>query len=117
MASFQKIVLTTAVVILIITLVIIGIALRASKKNMTWPPVLGDCPDYWVDTKGNGENCVNVKNLGRCPNQKTMNFTTSVFTGSNGNCAKYLWATKCNISWDGITYGVTNPCDASNNSS
>jgi hypothetical protein len=115
MASFQKIVLTAAIVILIIALIFIGLALRAGQKNMSWPPVVGDCPDYWVDTKGSGANCVNVKNLGTCKT-KSMNFTTSNFTGSNGTCNKYTWATNCGVSWDGITYGVSDPCDASNNS-
>jgi hypothetical protein len=39
-----------------------------------------------------------------------MNFNTSAFTGSQGACNKYNWATKCNVTWDGITYGVSNPC-------
>ena len=39
-----------------------------------------------------------------------MNFNQSQFTGSNGTCNKYLWAKKCDLSWDGLTYGVPNPC-------
>ena len=35
-----------------------------------------------------------------------------MFTGSNGTCAKYSWANKCDVSWDGITYGVENPCNS-----
>jgi len=34
------------------------------------------------------------------------------FTGSNGACHKRDWATANGISWDGITYGVSNPCYA-----
>ena len=34
------------------------------------------------------------------------------FTGTNGACHKRDWATANGISWDGITYGVSNPCYA-----
>ena len=115
MASFRKIVIVSAIIILIIALIFISFALVYSQKNANWPPLVGDCPDYWVDTSGNGESCVNVKNLGRCKpangeKNLTMNFSSSVFTGSNATCAKYNWAKSCGVSWDGITYGVTPPC-------
>jgi hypothetical protein len=42
-----------------------------------------------------------------------MNFNLSPFTGDNGDCSKYNWATKCQVTWDGITSGVKNPCDTS----
>jgi hypothetical protein len=41
-----------------------------------------------------------------------MNFNDPAFSGSNELCAKYRWAKKCKISWDGITYGVDNPCQS-----
>ena len=40
------------------------------------------------------------------------NGTTYTFTGSNGACNKRNWADFNGISWDGITYGVNNPCYA-----
>ena len=113
--SFQKYVLIVALVILIITLLFIGITIKQSRSEQ-WPPVLGDCPDYWIDMSGNGGQCVNVKDLGTCGitshGHYTMDFTTPTFTGDNGLCSKYTWATKCGVSWDGITYGVPNPCNA-----
>lgn len=118
MEGFQKLILFSAIIILIIALVIIGIALSYSKDNEQWPPVTADCPDYWmIDGSGNNTQCINVKNLGTCPPKSgeqhlTMNFNTPAFTGSNENCAKYTWAQKCNVSWDGITYGVNNPCQS-----
>lgn len=107
MDGFQKIVLISAAIMLIVCLVFIGIALATSKNQVEWPPMVPDCPDYWT-IDGSGV-CVNVKNLGTCAS-KTMNFNTSAFTGSNEMCNKYTWATNCNVTWDGITYGVTNPC-------
>jgi hypothetical protein len=116
MNSFQKIVLIIAVVTLIVLLIFIGIILRNNKSTQSWPPVTGDCPDYWVDTSGNGGNCINVKNLGTC--SSNMNFSNPTFTGSNGNCSKYQWATNCGVTWDGITYGlINNPCDTAKPSS
>jgi hypothetical protein len=65
---------------------------------------------------GNGERCVNVKDLGTCNGSVAtgehliMNFSVAPYIGSDGNCAKYNWANSCGIAWDGITYGVPNPC-------
>ena len=42
--------------------------------------------------------------------QYTMNFNQDPFTGTNGDCSKFNWATKCGVTWDGVTYGVQNPC-------
>jgi hypothetical protein len=116
MESFQKFVLFGAIIILIIALVFIGIALSYSKDQHQWPPMTPECPDYWViDGSGNNTTCTNVKDLGICPAQsgqkhQIMNFQSSSFTGDNGPCNKYTWAKKCEVSWDGITYGVNNPC-------
>ena len=115
---FQKMVLTAAIVILIIMLVIIGMSLSKASYEDTWPPIVGDCPDYWGDMSGNGEACLNSHRLGRCTvptegENGTMNFNQSPFTGDNGTCSKYNWATGCKVTWDGITSGISNPCDTS----
>ena len=115
--SFQKIVLIIAIVILLIILVVIGVTLSKLRIE-EWPPTVGECPDYWVDMSGNGEACFNSKSLGRCnkpddKNKNEMNFNQSRFTGNDGNCAKYRWATTCGVTWYGITSGVKNPCDTS----
>lgn len=118
MDTFQKIVLFSAIIVLIISLVVIGMALSYSKDQQ-WPPMTPDCPDYWsIDGSGNHAVCINKKDLGICPPKSgekhlTMNFNTSAFTGSNEACAKYSWAKRCRVAWDGITYGVNNPCQSS----
>ena len=116
--TFQKMILTIAVIGLIILLVIIGLSLSKSKSGVVWPPVIGSCPDYWLDLKGNGEQCYNVKSLGMCNlpgtnEQNTMNFNAAPFNSDTGTCSKYTWANNCKVTWDGITYGVPNPCDTS----
>ena len=114
--NLQKIVLSIATVLLILILVVIGVTLSKAKSEEEWPPLVGDCPDYWVDMSGNGEACFNTHSLGRCNlpskgEKGTMNFNRSPFTGDNGECSKYRWATACRVTWDGITSGVKNPCD------
>ena len=117
MESFQQFILFSAIIILIIALVFIGMALTYSKEQK-WPPMTPECPDYWlVDGSGNNTTCINMKDLGTCPPRSgdqhlRMDFNSAAFTGSNGMCAKYTWAKKCGVSWDGITYGVNNPCQS-----
>ena len=116
MASFQGIVIIVAVLLLIISLILIGVLLVKSKNTEQWPPLVGDCPDYWIDTSGNGSNCVNLKDLGTCNaiagdgKHLTMDFSVAPYTGADSVCQKYSWANSCGITWDGITSGVTNPC-------
>jgi hypothetical protein len=114
MSSFQKTVFIIAVFLLIFTLIVIAIALKKAETSQTWPPIVSECPDYWyVDGSGNNTKCVNLKDLGTCnpsSGHLTMNFNIAPFDGSNSTCEKYNWANKCGISWDGITYGVSNPC-------
>lgn len=114
MSRFQKTVLIIAIILLILTLIVVGIALKKAVSTQTWPPIIPECPDYWfVDGSGNNTKCVNLKDLGTCnpsSGHLTINFNVAPFNGTNGNCEKYNWANKCGVSWDGITYGVANPC-------
>ena len=114
--SFQKIILIISIIVLIIMLVVIGIALSKASDNENWPPIIGQCPDYWVDMSGNGSACYNTHSLGKCNLPSTgenavMNFNTSPYNTSDGECAKYKWANACGVTWDGINYGASNPCD------
>ena len=119
MANFQGIVLIITVILLIIAIILIAIVLMNSKASAQWPPLIGDCPDYWVDMSGNGAKCINMHDLGSCPKHSgekhlTMDFTVDPYIGSNGLCSKYQWAQGCGVTWDGISYGygAVNPCDA-----
>lgn len=113
--NFQKIVLTIAIILLIVALVFIGISLGQAKQDEVWPPIVGDCPDYWVDLSGNGAMCVNTHTLGTCniptgDNKNPMDFSTSLYSGTEGTCNKFKWANGCKVTWDGITSGIANPC-------
>lgn len=113
METFQKFVLFGAVCVLVLALLFVGVALSYSTNQQQWPPMTPECPDYW-SMDGSGK-CINTRNLGTCPaptgeKHLTMNFQVAPFVGSNALCAKYTWAKKCDVSWDGITYGASNPC-------
>jgi len=115
--EFQTIVVVIAIIVLIAALVFIGVALSKASDKKTWPPVTPSCPDYWT-TDASG-SCVNVKDLGNnkgtcakpASGHLTVNFNEGIYIGDRGSCAKSTWATDCNIAWDGITYGVKNPCN------
>jgi len=115
MDGFQKTVLFVAIAILIIALILIGFVLAAGKDSQ-WPPMVPNCPDYWIaDGSGNNAKCINVKDLGTCPatsgsRHLTMDFNVAPYVGSNSLCAKYTWAKNCGVAWDAVTYGVANPC-------
>ena len=117
---FQQKVLIIATVLLIVILIVVGMLLSITNETEIWPPIVGDCPDFWVDMSGNGEACLNSQHLGRCnlpsnTKQNTKNFNESPFNGEDGKCRKYNWAKTCQITWDGITSGVKNPCDKTTN--
>ena len=111
MAGFQKIIMFSAIIVLIVLFIFFAIALSQASSAKSWPPIASQCPDYWkINGSGDNLSCTNTKNLGTCKDQHTMNFNTPLFSGANGNCAKYTWANNCKVSWDGITYGTNNPC-------
>lgn len=106
--KFNKTILFSAIVILIIVLIIVGVMLHYAMLNADYPPVISDCPDYWdVSLNSNNEvicNNVSRRNSGTCGNNT---YPISIFKQYASNkdseiCAKYRWAKNCNISWDGI---------------
>ena len=102
--SFQKSVLTTAAIILIISLIIIALILKVSKSNTKYPPVIGVCPDYFLPKDKNV--CSNPKGLGNNIGDEV------IFTGDQacaGDCKKANYVARCNwakeqgVQWDGIS--------------
>ena len=105
MNSFQKLVMNIAIFLLIVLLIIFGFILYRGRKNVTYPPVTANCPDYWIDhgSSKNGSLCKNVKNLGKPSCKKEMDFSSSLWSGPRGMCNKSRWAKSCDLTWDGIT--------------
>jgi len=122
--NFQKIVLTIAIIMFIVLLVFVSSVMYSNKTDVAFPPIISECPDYWLDREitsdsietSSGSNtvqkCYNIKNLGNPSCDKTMDFTTDFWQGSQGNCRKYKWAKGCDLTWDGITNN-SDICDTS----
>ena len=78
--NFQRKVLLVASILFVLTALFIIYTLYSGKYSKEFPPVVASCPDYWLDHQvkdalGNTKsNCVNVKNLGTCPSQKSKSF-------------------------------------------
>jgi hypothetical protein len=99
---FQKVVLTIAVVILILTLVIIGVLLYNKSASSQWPPEVSTCPDYYTATSENvcqNTGAIKVSNA----NCNTGDFSGSVWKGKPGEKRKCQWARDCGVAWDGIS--------------
>jgi len=57
MEFFYIIVLSIAVIFLILILTLIGVLMKQSKKTGgTFPPIVNNCPDYWV-ISSDGKSC------------------------------------------------------------
>ena len=96
--NFQKYSIIIASITLIIMLSLIGYMLYNNRHNKKFPPVTGECPDFWVSNNG---ECSNPHNLGRCPGPKKFN--NKQYQAHDGTCMKSKWAKNCNLSWQGIT--------------
>lgn len=116
--SFQRIVIIIGVGLLGIVLLIIAYMLSKKKGTTPWPPITSTCPDYWLDairpdgTYSPGARCEpNERQYNSGGVKKPVDFTVSPYVGDQGECAKYTWANNLGVVWDGITYGVQNPCN------
>ena len=105
MINFQIGTLIIASVVLIITFSFIAISFSNIKNDSKYPPVVSECPDYWlVMNDGSGNKCVNNHSeLGSPSCSKQMNFSGSPWIGELGRCNKKTWANICNLTWDGVT--------------
>lgn len=96
-----------AIILLIVLLITVAVMLKYQKSSLEWPPTTSDCPDYWEKKEkeeGDGNICVNVRNIGKEGCLKEIDFANiDAYKGTSGLCQKYLWAKSCNQSWDGIT--------------
>lgn len=52
--NFQRIIIIIAIIMLIASMIFIGYALYDQSSNISWPPEIPKCPDFWnVDASGN----------------------------------------------------------------
>lgn len=110
MDTFAKVVFGISVIILLYYYYRQYKSFQEEKKNDTWPPVVYECPDYWVTEKVGDKNvCKNSFNLGKCPSSGektipggTVSFNKNMYKGNQGDYQKCTWAKSCGVSWDGI---------------
>ena len=104
MQYFQSLVIKISITLLILALILIAIFAYSDRSQAEYPPVLANCPDYWLDrSAGKGSQCINTKNLGSSGCKRIMNFSTGEWKGKSGLCKKSKWAKACDITWDGIS--------------
>lgn len=131
--KFYKNALITACIVLLIILAIIASMLLFSKKKKVFPPVISECPDYWIDVQylkspegkkylndpliidavnmaQNKTDCINFKKIGSCTNDPSQLIVDpNSFQGGDGiyagskMCSQFQWASGCDLTWDGIT--------------
>tara|TARA_B100001769_G_scaffold271658_2_gene264819 strand:+ start:8611 stop:8958 length:348 start_codon:yes stop_codon:yes gene_type:complete len=104
---FNSIVMIVATVILILTLTMIGVALKNQKNLMSFPPIISECPDYYEigvigqDTICNKKSGLDIsKDIETCNKLKISNAS---YQGTGGLCEKRKWAENCGVTWDGVT--------------
>ena len=56
--NFQRIVLTIAIVMLIAAMIFIGYSLYQKSSDVSWPPEVPTCPDFWtIDSSSSPAKC------------------------------------------------------------
>ena len=107
MDTFNRTVLTIAIILLVISLIFIGVSLYATQSDALWPPDPSECPDYWNVTENGCEpnsslGKHNNSGTGACPSRKPL--TRNVQMGGEAARTKAcIWAKSCGVHWDGIS--------------
>ena len=66
MGEFQGIVITVAIILLILCMAAIGAIMYYDEKDVDFPPVIANCPDYWQEKRGESgtEVCAPYQDIG-----------------------------------------------------
>jgi len=118
MDSFQKSIIIIASIVLLVSLIILAYSIHRTIKNISFPPTITDCPDYWDVTLDSDNNIQCVNNSGineglgtsKCTNIQTSQFNSNGTDPHNVLCQKYNWTKDCKIVWDGVSNN-SNPCN------
>ena len=107
MELYQRVVLGIAIVLLIAAYIMIYFTLVDNNKN--WPPSVAKCPDYWV-YNATTDKCDSKNNF-------NVGISYSIYPDVDGEtltqkstCDKYKWAKEKEVSWEGLSYGVSMDC-------
>jgi len=102
MELYQRIVMGIAIVLLIAAYIMIYFTLVDNNKK--WPPSVAKCPDYWV-YNSTTDQCVDSSDSNNYyPSNPGETLT------QKSSCEKFKWAKDNEISWEGLSYGVSINC-------
>ena len=105
MDLYQRIVLGIAIILLIAAYIMIYFTLVDNNKN--WPPSVAKCPDYWEYNAAN-DMCKSKNNFNIGSSENTVTEYPDV--SQKSTCDKYKWAKEKEVSWEGLSYGVSMDC-------
>ena len=124
--KFQLVVIIILGVLLIITLLSFYYIATRSGDDIPFPPSIPICPDYYYQVHSNDGKirCKAMPSIAAAIDAvrgkdddfrkgcKNPAFFPRHYSGTNANCEKYKWYAGCNYipAWEGVTYGVQNPC-------
>ena len=95
--NFQEIVIYVALVIMIIALIVVFMMLYYSSDNRQFPPIVGQCPDFFViDNTG---KCINFAGVGN----PTYTVTPKTSLSPEEACGLKNELITNRQTWDGIT--------------
>jgi len=103
MELYQRVVLGIAIVLLIAAYIMIYFTLVDNNKN--WPPSVAKCPDYW-EYNAASDMCKSKNNF----NIGSSSVTEYPDVSQKSTCDKYKWAKEKEVSWEGLSYGVSMDC-------
>ena len=99
------IVLWVAVLIFIATLGFIGYSIYTSQYNISWPPSIPDCPDYWT-ASSDGQTCNYGSNYGSF-NKCSDTQLSLIISQYQTLCDKFGYAKKnsclSSFNWSGVS--------------
>ena len=102
--NFQRIVLLIAGILFVGFMITIVYSMIKANTIGEWPPVIANCPDNWVmGADGKTCNANGVYKTGTASTCDKIVPSSSDYSGANGLCEKYKWASSCGINWDGIS--------------
>jgi hypothetical protein len=101
--NFQFSILIFAIVLVLVGTLVLRYSVKSSIVSQKWPPYIANCPDYWIDTTGDGSAC---KSSAMNVSPEVGCFGVVNFNEMN-TCQKFKRSNDCKIYWDGINYGNT----------
>jgi hypothetical protein len=107
MELYQRVVLGLAIVLLIAAYIMIYFTLVDNNKN--WPPSVAKCPDYWV-YNATSDMCESINDFNVGTSDSKYPDVDGETLTQKSTCDKYKWAKEKEVSWEGLSYGVSMDC-------